>query len=90
MNTLIPLLYLGLGFVEVCDHLADILAGFLIRDDDEAARLRIAGDDRFADGAVGVVLARGGGAGTTGRPALASGVARAALVVAALLLLRGR
>src|SRR5260370_22224147 len=55
--------HLRVRAIQVGDHLADILAGLLIRDDDQSARFRIARNHRLADGAVAVILASGGAAG---------------------------
>src|SRR6266852_5112674 len=56
--------HLRVRAIQVGDHLADILAGLLIRDDDQPARFGVARNHRLADGAVAVILASCGAAGT--------------------------
>src|SRR5438477_8078860 len=66
--------HLRFGAIQVGDHLADILAGFFIRDDDQSARLRVNRNHRFADCAV-VVIGAASSARTSGSSATASATA---------------
>src|SRR5205823_2617439 len=61
---------LGFGPVQVGDDLADILAGLIIRDDDQPAGVRVNRNHRFADGAVIVISSAGAtsGSGSSPRP----------------------
>jgi hypothetical protein len=63
--------HLGFGAIQVCDHLRNILAGLVIRDNNQPARLGIDRDHRVAHRAIGKILARGA-AGGPNAPAAAA------------------
>ena len=68
---------LGLGTVEVREHLADILGGGLVRDIDHPVRLRVYGEVGISDGRVVGVCPRGAAGAAAGAAAIAAGTTSA-------------
>src|SRR5262249_51765248 len=58
--------HLGLGTIEIRDHLRDVLARLFVSDNEQAARLRVNRDHRVAHFAVGRVGASGGAGSASG------------------------
>src|SRR5205823_4110142 len=57
------------GLIQVRDYLANVMAGLLVGDNNQASRFRIARDNRFADSPISVIIARARCADTGARAA---------------------